>query len=93
MRGVRHPRSRGAILSGFCSTWGAPFGGTTRGAHHGVDSDAFSLMTPPNFGGCGGSCRAVMVVAATLAYPWPVGLARRKPRTGSGGAWRRCFVN
>ena len=32
------------------STLGAPFGGTTRGAHHGVDSEAFSLITPPNFG-------------------------------------------
>ena len=32
------------------STLGAPFGGTTRGGHHGVDSEAFSLITPPNFG-------------------------------------------
>src|SRR6478752_5566936 len=37
------------------STLGAPFGGTTRGAHQGVDSEAFSLITPPNFGSGGGS--------------------------------------
>src|SRR5258707_4656835 len=37
-------------------TFGAPFGGTTRGAHQGVDSVALSLITPPNFGGNGGSC-------------------------------------
>ena len=38
------------------STLGAPFGGTTRGGHHGFDSVAFSLITPPNFGSGGGSC-------------------------------------
>ena len=32
------------------STLGAPFGGTTRGAHQAVDSEAFSLITPPNAG-------------------------------------------
>jgi len=31
--------------------FGAPFGGTTRGAHHGVESFQLSLITPPNFGG------------------------------------------
>src|SRR5271166_3245456 len=36
-------------------TLGAPFGGTTRGGHQGVDSDALSLITPPNFGSGGGS--------------------------------------
>jgi hypothetical protein len=46
------------------STLGAPFGGTTRGAHHGVDSEAFSLITPPNFDGGGGSCVPGMVVVA-----------------------------
>src|SRR5208283_4073295 len=35
---------------------GAPLGGTTRGGHHGVESLALSLITPPN-GSCGGgSC-------------------------------------
>jgi hypothetical protein len=46
------------------STFGAPFGGTTRGAHQGVDSEAFSLITPPNFGSGGGSCLPSMVVVA-----------------------------
>src|SRR6266481_1391709 len=46
------------------STLGAPFGGTTRGAHHDVDSEAFSLITPPNAGSGGGSCFPVIVVVA-----------------------------
>jgi hypothetical protein len=46
------------------NTLGAPFGGTTRGAHHGVDSDALSLITPPNFGSGGGSCFPVIVIVA-----------------------------
>src|SRR6185312_11065078 len=43
---------------------GAPFGGTTRGAHQGFDSEAFSLITPPNAAGGGGICFPVMVVVA-----------------------------
>ena len=35
-------------------TLGAPFGGTTRGGHQGVDSEAFSFITPPNGSGGGG---------------------------------------
>jgi len=46
------------------STLGAPFGGTTRGAHQAFDSEAFSLITPPNFGSGGGSCLPLMVVLA-----------------------------
>ena len=46
------------------STLGAPAGGTTRGGHHGLESVALSLMTPPNFGGAGGSCRPSIVVVA-----------------------------
>src|SRR6185503_18537011 len=46
------------------STLGAPFGGTTRGGHHGVDSEAFSLITPPYFGSGGGSCFPSIVVVA-----------------------------
>jgi len=38
------------------STLGAPFGGTTRGAHHAFDSEAFSLISPPKLGAGGGSC-------------------------------------
>src|SRR6185436_14113355 len=45
-------------------TLGAPFGGTTRGAHHGFDSDAFSLISPPNAAGGGGICFPSMVVVA-----------------------------
>src|SRR5438034_6366843 len=45
-------------------TLGAPFGGTTRGGHHGCDSLALSLMTPPNFGGGGGSCMPSIVIVA-----------------------------
>ena len=46
------------------STLGAPFGGTTRGAHQAVDSEAFSLITPPNSGVGGGSCFPSIVVVA-----------------------------
>jgi hypothetical protein len=42
----------------------APFGGTTRGAHQAFDSEAFSLITPPNFDGGGGSCFPSIVVVA-----------------------------
>src|SRR5713226_2335758 len=46
------------------STLGAPFGGTRRGGHHGCESLALSLMTPPNFGGGGGSCLPSIVIVA-----------------------------
>src|ERR1700750_2154236 len=46
------------------NTFGAPFGGTTRGAHQAVDSEAFSLITPPNIGSGGGSCLPSTVVVA-----------------------------
>jgi len=46
------------------NTLGAPFGGTTRGAHQGLDSEAFSLITPPNFDGGGGSCFPLMLSVA-----------------------------
>src|SRR5208283_1031119 len=54
------------------STLGAPFGGTTRGGHHGVDSVAFSLITPPNFGSSGGSCLPSRVVVAPGEPSTPV---------------------
>src|SRR6478736_5194933 len=53
-------------------TLGAPFGGATRGAHHGVESEARSLMTPPNFGSGGGSCLPSIVVVAPGAPGTPV---------------------
>ena len=46
------------------STLGAPFGGTTRGAHQPCDSEAFSLITPPNLGVGGGTCFPSMVIVA-----------------------------
>src|SRR4029450_12283169 len=46
------------------STLGAPLGGTTVGGHHGLESVAVSLITPPNFGSGGGSCFPSMVVVA-----------------------------
>src|SRR5262245_41846754 len=46
------------------STLGAPLGGTTWGGHHGFESLAFSLITPPNFSDGGGSCLPSMVVVA-----------------------------
>jgi hypothetical protein len=46
------------------NTLGAPFGGTTRGAHQAFDSEAFSSITPPNFGSGGGSCFPSIVAVA-----------------------------
>src|SRR6185437_13384735 len=43
---------------------GALLGGTTVGGHHGLESGAVSLITPPNFGSGGGSCFPSMVVVA-----------------------------
>jgi hypothetical protein len=53
------------------NTLGAPFGGTTRGAHQACDSEAFSLITPPNLGSGGGSCVPLMVVVASGAPGTP----------------------
>ena len=55
------------------STFGAPFGGTIFGAHHGFESFAPSLMTPPNFGG-GGSWFPLIVVVALGEPGVPGGL-------------------
>ncbi len=56
------PKPQSSVM--ISSTFGAPLGGTTRGGHHGFDSEAFSLITPPNFGSGGGSCLPLMVVVA-----------------------------
>src|SRR5512136_993983 len=56
------PKPSSSVM--ISSTLGAPFGGTTRGDHHAFDSEAFSLITPPNFGSGGGSCFPSMVVVA-----------------------------
>src|SRR4029453_12216478 len=56
------PKPASSVM--MSNTLGAPFGGTTRGAHQGFDSEAFSLITPPNAAGGGGICFPVMVVVA-----------------------------
>src|SRR4030095_9739198 len=56
------PKPASSVM--MSNTLGAPFGGTTRGAHHAFDSDALSLMTPPKLGGGGGSCFPVIVGVA-----------------------------
>src|SRR5271169_3243206 len=56
------PKPTSSVM--MSSTLGAPFGGTTRGGHQAVDSDAFSLITPPNFGSGAGSCFPLMLVVA-----------------------------
>ena len=56
------PKPASSVM--ISSTLGAPFGGTTRGAHQGFDCRASSLITPPNFGSGGGSCLPLMVVVA-----------------------------
>src|SRR2546423_15324567 len=65
------------------STFGAPLGGTTDGGQYGLESFASSLITPPNFGGSGGSCLPSIVIVA-LGVPgvpvicWaPAGPVRR----------------
>src|SRR5258705_2462206 len=72
------------------STLGAPFGGTTRGAHQAVDSEAFSLITPPNFGSGGGSCFPSIVVVAPGEPGVPVVCwANAGVRASSGAAMSR----
>src|SRR6266481_3560060 len=46
------------------STFGAPLGGTTDGGQYGLESFASSLISPPNFGGSGGSCFPSSVIVA-----------------------------
>src|SRR5271169_4004225 len=47
-------------------TLGAPLGGTTRGGHQVLEPLTLSLMTPPNFNGCGGSCSPLMTSVALV---------------------------
>src|SRR6478672_3442252 len=46
------------------TTFGAPFGGATRGGHQYFDCRAPSLITPPNFGSGAGSCLLLTVLLA-----------------------------
>src|SRR6476660_5634197 len=66
------------------NTLGAPFGGTTRGAHQGFDSDAFSLISPPNAAGGGGICFPSIVVVAPGEPGSPVTTcARAEPQNAA----------
>src|SRR5258708_658088 len=68
------------------NTLGAPFGGTTRGAHQGVDSDAFNLITPPNLGEGAGNRFPLMVVVAWGEPSLPLtcwALVDRQPNTNT----------
>jgi len=56
------PKPASSVI--ISNTLGAPLGGTTRGAHHGFDARASSLITPPNLGSGGGSWLPGMVVVA-----------------------------
>jgi hypothetical protein len=56
------PKPASSVM--ISSTLGAPLGGTTRGAHQGVDCRASFLITPPKAGAGGGSCSPLMVVVA-----------------------------
>src|SRR5271166_4506013 len=66
--GITPPNVLGALKPTssvmMSKTLGALLGGTTVGGHHALDSVAFSLITPPNFGSGGGSCLPSMVVVA-----------------------------
>src|SRR6516162_2412198 len=59
--------------------FGAPFGGTMRGAHQGFDCKASSWMTPPNCGSGAGSCLPVMVVVALGEPGTPVTICADAP--------------
>src|SRR5512136_599611 len=72
------PKPASSVM--ISSTLGAPFGGTTRGAHQAFDSEAFSLITPPNLGSGGGSCLPLIVVVApgepgVPVICWPMAVA------------------
>src|SRR5262245_36021166 len=46
------------------STFGAPFGGTTRAGQYGVDCAALRSILPPNGAGLGGNCWPEIVLVA-----------------------------
>src|SRR5262245_1655663 len=78
------PKPASSVM--MSSTFGAPFGGTMRGAHHAFDWRAPSLITPPNFGSGAGSCLPSRVVVA-LGEPgvpvicWATANAAVKPKS------------
>src|SRR5512136_479748 len=78
------PKPASSVM--ISSTLGAPFGGTTRGAHQAFDSEAFSLITPPNFGSGGGRCFPSIVVVAPGDPGTPVVSTARAGTTASRAA-------
>src|SRR5215831_10624598 len=64
------PKPASSVM--ISSTLGAPLGGTTRGGHHGFETSASSLITPPNFGAGGGSWLPGIVVVASGEPSVPV---------------------
>src|SRR5271169_1606003 len=68
------------------STLGAPLGGTMRGGHQVFEFLALSLITPPNFGGGGGSCFPSIVVVALGEPNTPVTCCARQEEEGSASA-------
>ncbi len=75
------PKPASSVM--ISSTFGAPFGGTTRGAHHGLDCSAPSLITPPNFGSGGGNwvLGTVVVALGEPSVPVTCCAAARLPTT------------
>src|ERR1700758_2546027 len=74
------PNPQSSVM--MSNTLGALLGGTTVGGHHAFDSEAFCLITPPNFGSGGGSCLPSMVVVALGEPSSPVTCwARTEPAT------------
>src|SRR4029453_18130347 len=84
------------------NTFGAPLGGSTDGGQYGLESLAVSLITPPNFGGSGGSClpSSVIVAPGEPGVPvicWAAAGAASKPGKVTSRAARplanshRCF--
>src|SRR5271154_2996628 len=85
---------------------GAPLGGTTRGGHHGVESLALSLITPPNGIGGGGSCFPSSVTVAlgepgTPVICWakagvepssPMAINRANTVKVANVFWHRAFI-
>src|ERR1022692_1441982 len=56
------PKPESSVM--MSRTFGAPLGGTTRGAHQGVDWAALRSILPSNLSGGGGSCLPLMGVVA-----------------------------
>lgn len=52
--------------------FGAVFGGTTRGAHHGFELRASLVIVPPKLGSGGGNCLPSIVVVALGEPSMPV---------------------